>query len=372
MGGWEGGRGSLETILRNTHAYTELNVSQYGKTDRRTRIGYKDRQKKEAFVQMAHTGDALNLNEAVVQRAKELFAGFRDDRELVQQFKGVLAACLCEAFEQLAREGKGGYLVKNVGAERKPEIQQDSSDPEQQAAVLTGRAARRNELHNTTLAGRGGIELDFSNVAAKQEDKEENGDLLLQKPAATWDLEDCRSWLLEASRTIAQEWVRQRQEAPMAEKSKWPTGSLEELEGNLVEHSITLCEHLEEELNQAASNISSKQRVITPRVNDMSKLGIKWQRLATTQSSGSKRPATVAATSSTKTAGQVLILKTAKKLASVLNDDLAGEAIHRELRAVVGKQDERKRQKVLEEKSRQRFHQMQRKPWLQARAQVEN
>jgi TFIIB zinc-binding len=71
-----GGRRNLETILKNAHAYTELNVSQFGRTDqRRTRIGYKDRQKKTAFSQMTHAGDALNLHEAVVQRAKELFAG---------------------------------------------------------------------------------------------------------------------------------------------------------------------------------------------------------------------------------------------------------------------------------------------------------
>jgi transcription initiation factor TFIIIB Brf1 subunit/transcription initiation factor TFIIB len=88
-----GGKSNLETILRNAHAYTELNLSNFGKNDRRTRTGYKDRQKKEAFVQMAHVGDALNLHEAVIQRAKELFAGFRDDRELVQQFKGVIGRC---------------------------------------------------------------------------------------------------------------------------------------------------------------------------------------------------------------------------------------------------------------------------------------
>jgi hypothetical protein len=74
--GMGGGRRNLETILKNAHAYTELNVSQFGRTDaRRTRVGYKDRQKKSAFAQMTHAGDALNLHEAVVQRAKELFAG---------------------------------------------------------------------------------------------------------------------------------------------------------------------------------------------------------------------------------------------------------------------------------------------------------
>jgi len=80
IGGWgsstaTGNKRNWETILKNAHAFTELNVSQFGKTDRRTRVGYKDRQKKDAFLQMMHAGDALNLHEAVVQRAKEIFAG---------------------------------------------------------------------------------------------------------------------------------------------------------------------------------------------------------------------------------------------------------------------------------------------------------
>jgi len=81
MGGWgaqstaTGNKRNLETILKNAHAYTELNVSQFGKTDRRTRVGYKDRQKKDAFITLTHAGDNLNLHEAVVRRAKEIFAG---------------------------------------------------------------------------------------------------------------------------------------------------------------------------------------------------------------------------------------------------------------------------------------------------------
>ncbi len=43
---------------------------------------------------MTHVADALSLHQAVLQRAKKLFAGFRDDRELVQQFKGALAGYL--------------------------------------------------------------------------------------------------------------------------------------------------------------------------------------------------------------------------------------------------------------------------------------
>jgi hypothetical protein len=71
IGGWGNKSRNLETILKNAHAYTELNLSNLGNsTDRRTRVGYKDRQKKGAFANFTHAGDALNLHEAVVQRAK--------------------------------------------------------------------------------------------------------------------------------------------------------------------------------------------------------------------------------------------------------------------------------------------------------------
>jgi hypothetical protein len=46
------------------------------------------------------------LHEQIIQYAKELFAGFRDDRELVQSYKGILAACLLESFAKFSKEGK--------------------------------------------------------------------------------------------------------------------------------------------------------------------------------------------------------------------------------------------------------------------------
>ena len=70
-----------------------------------------------------------------------------------------------------------------------------------------------------------------------------------------------------------------------------------------------------------------------------------------------------------RTAGQILLLKTAKKLGSILNDPVAGEAIHRELRGLIGKQEALKQKEMRDEATRQRFNQMQRKPWLTARAQ---
>jgi hypothetical protein len=216
-------------------------------------VGYKDKQKKEAFVQMAHVGDALSLHEAVVQRAKEVFAGFRDDRELVQQFKGVIAACLCEAFEQLSQQGKAILKQEQEDVEK---VVADNTKTQQ----LSARAVRRNELHHANMAGKGGLNLDLSSVKKEKTGAEaEASPTAEEKPAPTWDLEDCRSWLLEASRSIAQQWVEERNnDGPHAKKI--PSGSSDELEGQLVEHSITLCEQLEAEIKTRKSSGSTGGR----------------------------------------------------------------------------------------------------------------
>jgi hypothetical protein len=60
----------------------------------------------------------------------------------------------------------------------------------------------------------------------------------------------------------------------------------------------------------------------------------------------------VTANKNQRTAGQILMLKTAKKLGVMLKDTLAGEAIHKELRSLVGKQEAQKRALLLEEATR--------------------
>lgn len=355
VGGFGSQRGrGLETVLRNAHAYTELNISQFGKGDRRTRTGYKDKQKKDAFIQMAHVGDALNLHEAVVQRGKELFAGFRDDRELVQQFKGVIAGCLCEAFEQLSSDGRSILKQKQV----------DNTE----IAFSNPRANRRNQLHHAKLAGKGGLLLDMDSVS-KEKNPKDNESSLTKKTISSWTLDDCRSWMMEVSRSVAQEWVDERKKGT----KDIPQGTREELEGKMVEHSIALCDALEAELNSSGSSRGGRGRVVTPRVNDMAKLGIKWQHAHERGSggkggvggSGKNQPQR-----SGRTAGQVLILKSAKKLGQIVRDKTAGEAIHKELRSIVNKQQALKRQMLRNEATRQRLVQMKRKPWLQARAQI--
>mmetsp|Transcript_51946 Transcript_51946/g.62460 ORF Transcript_51946/g.62460 Transcript_51946/m.62460 type:complete len:738 (+) Transcript_51946:59-2272(+) len=364
MGG--GSKRTLEVVLRNAHAFTEMNISQFGKDEKKTREGYKDRQKKDAFVKMTHVGDALNLHEAVVQRAKELFAGFRDDRELVQQFKGVVAACLCEAYHQLSSDGRQ-ILKKVVGDE-------DADNPDN-PAKLTARANWRNDMHKSSAANTPGFLPDTvntgnqPNTTDKQDPtkvKAKNADSGIgDKYIPTWTLDDCRTWLLESSRSIARLWHTN----PNNPNSAKP---ISELEGKLVEHTLALCTYLEKQLkpaNNKQNKYHTKQRVITPRVNDMAHLSIKWQHVDMQRPQGAggrfdKAPP------STKTAGQFLILLTSKKWTSIINDPLAGESFHKELKGLKARQEDKKKKRKSEEVTNNRFKQMKRKLWLQEKSNI--
>lgn len=393
MGGYgSGSKGGIENILRNAHAYTELNISQFGKDEKKTRIGYKDRQKKDAFYQMVHAGDALGLHEAVVQRAKELFAGFRDDREMVQQFKGVLAACLCEAFDQLSRDGRQ-ILKKKAG-----EVDGGAGGDDEGAKVMHARASRRNDLHSASLAGKGGLLLDTTVVSHggvgggaldSSTKPASTGQPFESKAAATWDLSDCRSWMMEASKSIAKQWSESQQSTGLKEaavgatKMAVPKGTRDELEGKLVEDTLKLCEYLESELNKKASGnsnlVGGGQRVKTPRVADMAQLGIKWQHSHERGSGGKGGVGNSGRTitgirpgenRSGRTAGQILILLTAKRFGTIVGDPVAGAAFHKELKALIGKEDAKKRQDMRDEATKARLKQMNRKPWLQKRVQL--
>jgi hypothetical protein len=57
--------------LSRAHNEVEMNLSTIGCDERRTRLGYKNKQKSEAFELMAHVADNLGIHASVVQRAKE-------------------------------------------------------------------------------------------------------------------------------------------------------------------------------------------------------------------------------------------------------------------------------------------------------------
>ncbi|KAK1740653.1 hypothetical protein QTG54_008748 [Skeletonema marinoi] len=392
IGGYgSGGRKNIENVLRNAHSYTEMNISQFGKEEKKTRIGYKDRQKKDAFMQMVHATDALGLHEAVLQRAKEFFAGFRDDRELVQQFKGVIAACLCEAFEELSKDGQH-ILKKRAGEDAELDVDEDGPK------VIHARASRRNDLHSASLAGKGGLLLDKTVVSHggvaggaldESKVKAKTGLPFESKPAATWDFDDCKNWMIEASKSIAKHWSQQSSGATGTASTNngsnpamaIPTGTKDELEGTLVEHTLVLCEYLEAELknkNAGKSKVGVGGRVHTPRVADMGTLGIKWQKSHERGSGGKGGVGNSGRTimghkpgeRSGRTAGQILLLLTPKKFGSIIKDPVAGAAFHKELKAISGMEQAKKWKERRDEATKARRNQMNRKPWLQKR--VEN
>lgn len=414
MGGY-GSKGfsktGMENVLRNAHAYTEMNMSQFGKAEKKTRIGYKDKQKKDAFyqvrfttssvayvpatsyvfltlgaisIQMVHAGDALGLHDAVVQRAKELFAGFRDDREMVQQFKGVIAACLCEAFDELSRDGRQ-LLKKKAGED-------GSNDLTEGEKMLNARASRRNDLHSASLAGKGGLLLDTTVVShggvgggvdEKSPKESITGQPFETKAAATWDMDDCKSWMIEATKSIARNWIESQKSSTTPKNGSnepaIPKGTKDELEGGLVEHTLKLSEYLESQLKQKSNNGKSTgggRRVNTPRVADMGTLGIKWQHSYERGSGGKGGVGNSGRTtvgskpgerSGGRTAGQILLMLTTKKFGNIINDQVAGAAFHKELKAVIGREDAKKRLERRDEATKARLKQMNRKPWLQKR-----
>lgn len=355
---------------------------------------------------MVHAGDALGLHEAVVQRAKELFAGFRDDREMVQQFKGVLAACLSEAFDQLSKDGKqllkkqAGEVVEggsssSSSANGAKNVEEEGDQPK----PVHARTSRRNDLHSASLAGKGGLLLDTKVVSqggvggglSDNSYKESiTGQPFEKKAAATWDLDDCKSWMIEATKSIAQTWVSSAAAEPNGNNNPTmtiPKGTKDELEGRLIDHSLKLCEYLEAQLKNNSDRgrsssrpgaLAGSRRVHTPRVADMGVLGIKWQH-AHERGSGGKGGVgnsgrdiggTKPDERCRRTAGQVLLLLTAKKLGNIIGgDQVAGEAFHRELKAVIERENAKRRMARKEESTMARLKQMNRKPWLQKRVQ---
>ena len=84
--------------------HVEKNLSNIGTDDRRTREGYKTQMKREAWSIMENLTEVLSLHQQVFQKAKEEFAYFRDCKEQVNQFNGIVAACLVLAYEELSEK----------------------------------------------------------------------------------------------------------------------------------------------------------------------------------------------------------------------------------------------------------------------------
>mmetsp|Transcript_5762 Transcript_5762/g.17383 ORF Transcript_5762/g.17383 Transcript_5762/m.17383 type:complete len:187 (+) Transcript_5762:356-916(+) len=94
------GKSASAARLRQTYEQVELGLSNLGKDEKRTRVGYKDQHKKKAANRIKSAAVALGLHPAVVDRAHELFVSLRDEREAIRDFDAVLAACLIQAADE--------------------------------------------------------------------------------------------------------------------------------------------------------------------------------------------------------------------------------------------------------------------------------
>lgn len=90
--------------LRQTAEQVELGLSNLGRDDGGTRVGYKDQQKKRAFQIIDDAAQNLSLHKQVADRAHELFATIRDDKEKLQRFYLVVAACLAQAADDIQHD----------------------------------------------------------------------------------------------------------------------------------------------------------------------------------------------------------------------------------------------------------------------------
>lgn len=99
------GKDSKATKLSQISKIAEMDLSNIGHEGRAsTRTGYKTQQKLEAFNFMSDMSIKLGIHEAVIEAAKEEFAKFREVKERVEKFKGILCACILLAYEELAHE----------------------------------------------------------------------------------------------------------------------------------------------------------------------------------------------------------------------------------------------------------------------------
>ena len=73
---------------------------------------------------------------------------------------------------------------------------------------------------------------------------------------------------------------------------------------------------------------------------------------------------------SSRTAGQILLLLTAKRFGNIIGHQVARGAFHKELKAVIGQEDARQRLERRDEATKARLKQMNRKLWLQKRVQL--
>jgi len=90
---------------------TDFSVSNIGRDAGATRIEYKDEQKIKAFSEMVTATRSLGLHQSAYNKARIMFATYRDAKDRLQDFPSALAACLIAGHLEVLEEervGEGG------------------------------------------------------------------------------------------------------------------------------------------------------------------------------------------------------------------------------------------------------------------------
>jgi transcription initiation factor TFIIIB Brf1 subunit/transcription initiation factor TFIIB len=121
-----------DVVELNQSNYSALGIGSASASDgamneRKTREGYKDKQKLRAFDKFDSVAERLHLSESVVQKAKETFAAFRDNREHVTNFEETLSVCLIAAVEESVYLRKQRELFAFLESQKEKETEESSS-----------------------------------------------------------------------------------------------------------------------------------------------------------------------------------------------------------------------------------------------------
>lgn len=91
--------------LQQIAMQTEMDLSNLGKEGRAaTRTGYKTNHKFRAFRMMSDLAIEHHIHEAVIERAKQEFARYREVKESILQFEGTVVGCIVLSYLELSQD----------------------------------------------------------------------------------------------------------------------------------------------------------------------------------------------------------------------------------------------------------------------------
>ena len=356
--------GVMNTLLRNTHSYIEMNVDSFGNTERGTRVAYKDKQKMDAQQKFTHVADTLRLHKGIVQKAMEIFSELRDDRENVHDRDGIYSACMIEAFHATRSEGQ--QLLKHSM----------SKSDELERMNRNKNAAKKRKLHTTNVAESTVLTNNASIMTTTADKASYSKDDLVLKPMSSWDLDDVKKWSLRAASSISL-FLSQNLATAREEGTAVIEGSAEEVNAEVTKKVTDFFDKLRQEVE---GKVPTKKvtGVRTNRV-DMGNLGIKYQGKDERGSggaggignSGKSLGGRRGGEKMTRTAGQVLMLKTSALMCRLMGEDpdsagdrSVGKLLHKSMKAIMEKQNSLKRKVKGDKNGLLRMQQMKRKSYL--------